>query len=119
MLAAGITLSDAIFVINKRTVDPAEKKLTDKLLQDISGGQSFSDAIKGLNMKIDNNVYSIIVVVESSGNLAAVLKDVVDLLRSKNELKKKMISSLIYPSFMISFVFVVMLFFVFVLMPKM
>jgi type II secretory pathway component PulF len=119
MLAAGITLSDAISVINKRTVDPAEKTLTDKLLQDISGGQSFSDAIKGLNVKIDSNVYSIILVGESSGNLAAVLKDVVDLLKSKNELKKKMISSLIYPSFMVSFVFVVMLLFVFVLMPKM
>jgi hypothetical protein len=38
MPAAGITLPDAIFVINKRTGDPAEKTLTDKLLQDISGG---------------------------------------------------------------------------------
>ncbi|MDR0741856.1 MAG: type II secretion system F family protein [Puniceicoccales bacterium] len=119
MLTASITLSDAISIINKRTGSLAEKFLTDKLLQDISGGQSFSEAIKSLNMKIDSSIYSIILVGESSGNLATVLGDVVDLLKSKNELKKKMISSLIYPSFMVAFTIVVMLLFVFVLMPKM
>ncbi|MDR1173226.1 MAG: type II secretion system F family protein [Puniceicoccales bacterium] len=119
MLAANITLSDAISIINKRTGNPAEKFLTDKLLQDISGGQSFSDAIKSLNIKMDDSVYSIILVGESSGSLAIVLGDVVDLLKSKNELKKKMISSLVYPSFMVTFTVVVMLLFVFVLMPKM
>jgi type II secretory pathway component PulF len=119
MLAAGITLSDAISIINKRTVNPGEKFLADKLSQDISGGQSFSDAIKSLNMKMDNSIYSIILVGESSGSLATVLGDVVDLLKSKNELKKKMISSLVYPSFMVTFTAVVMLIFVFVLMPKM
>ncbi|MDR1457896.1 MAG: type II secretion system F family protein, partial [Puniceicoccales bacterium] len=119
MLTAKITLSDAISIINKRTVNPAEKFLTDKLSQDISGGQSFSDAIKSLNIKMDSSVYSIILVGESSGNLATVLEDVVDLLKSKNELRKKMISSLIYPSFMVTFTVVVMLLFVFVLMPKM
>jgi type IV pilus assembly protein PilC len=119
MLAAGITLSDAISIVNKRTGNPAEKVLTDKLSQDISGGQSFSDAIKGLNMKMDSSIYSIILVGESSGNLAIVLGDVVDLLKSKNELRKKMISSLVYPSFMVTFTITVMLLFVFVLMPKM
>jgi type II secretory pathway component PulF len=64
-------------------------------------------------------VYRIILVGESSGNLAAILKDVINLLKSKNELKKKMILSWIYPSFMVSFVFVVMLIFAFGLMPKM
>ncbi|MDR2603140.1 MAG: type II secretion system F family protein, partial [Puniceicoccales bacterium] len=119
MLAANITLSEAISIINKRTTNPAEKFLTDKLSQDISGGQSFSDAIKSLNIKIDNGVYSIILVGESSGSLATVLGDVVDLLKSKNELRKKMIASLVYPSFMVTFTVVVMLLFVFVLMPKM
>ncbi|MDR2779447.1 MAG: type II secretion system F family protein [Puniceicoccales bacterium] len=119
MLAAKITLSDAISIINKRTANSAEKTMTDKMLQDISGGHSFSDAIKNLNTKIDSNVYSIILVGESSGNLATVLEDVVDLLKSKNDLKKKMISSLAYPTFMISFTIAVMLIFVFVLMPKM
>jgi type II secretory pathway component PulF len=119
MLAAEITLSEAISIINKRTVNPAEKFLTDKLSQDISGGQPFSDAIKSLNIKMDSSIYSIILVGESSGALATVLGDVVDLLRSKNELKKKMISSIIYPSFMVTFTIVVMLMFVFVLMPKM
>jgi type II secretory pathway component PulF len=119
MLSARITLSDAISIINKRTVNPAEKFLTDKLSQDISGGQSFSDAIKSLNLKMDSSVYSIILVGESSGSLATVLEDVVDLLKSKNELRKKMISSLVYPSFMVTFTVAVMLLFVFVLMPKM
>ncbi|MDR2776787.1 MAG: type II secretion system F family protein [Puniceicoccales bacterium] len=119
MLSASITLSEAISIINKRTGSSAEKFLTNKLLQDISGGQSFSNAIKSLNIKMDSSIYSIILVGESSGNLATVLGDVVDLLKSKNELRKKMISSLAYPSFMVAFTVVVMLLFVFVLMPKM
>jgi type II secretory pathway component PulF len=119
MLSASITLSDAISIINRRTVNPAEKFLTNKLSQEISGGQSFSDAIKSLNIKMDSSIYSIILVGESSGSLASVLGDVVDLLKAKNELKKKMISALVYPSFMVTFTVVVMLVFVFVLMPKM
>jgi type II secretory pathway component PulF len=70
MLAAGIALSDTISVTNKRTVDPTEKTLINKLLHDISGGQSFSDARKSVNVKIDSNMYRIILVGESRGNLA-------------------------------------------------
>ncbi|MDR1891057.1 MAG: type II secretion system F family protein, partial [Puniceicoccales bacterium] len=99
MLAAGITLSDAISVINKRTVDPTEKNTNRQIFAGYFRRQSFSDDRKSLHMKIKSNMYRIILGGESRGNLVTVLKDIIDLLRSKNELKQTMISSLIYPSF--------------------
>ncbi|MDR1433317.1 MAG: type II secretion system F family protein [Puniceicoccales bacterium] len=119
MVASGLTLSDSLSSVNKRTKNAAEKVLTSSLLTDILGGQSMSDAIKKFGAKIDGNVYSIILVGESSGNLATALADTVRLLKSTAEVKKKLKSSLIYPAFLTMLVFVVILVFTFFLMPQM
>lgn len=119
MTSCGLTLADAIGSINKRTGDASERELTRRLLDDISSGETLSNAIKNFGEKIDSSIYSMILIGESSGNLASVIGDVVVLLRSQNELKKKMISAVAYPSFIISLAFVVMLLFSFIIMPQM
>ncbi|MDR1401882.1 MAG: type II secretion system F family protein [Puniceicoccales bacterium] len=119
MVSSGLTLTDSISSIDKRTKSAAEKMLTSSVLADILAGVSFSDALRRVGGKIDGNVYSIILIGESSGNLAKALADVTSLLKSNNALKKQLISSLIYPSFLICLVIGVMMLFTFVLMPGM
>ncbi|MDR1413428.1 MAG: type II secretion system F family protein [Puniceicoccales bacterium] len=117
MVSNGLNLTDSIASINKRTKNAAEKMLTNALTADLIAGVSLSDALKKVGAKIDNNVYSIILIGESSGNLASALSDVTDLLQSNNALKKQLISSLIYPAFLLCLILVVMLLVAFVLMP--
>ncbi|MDR1595868.1 MAG: type II secretion system F family protein [Puniceicoccales bacterium] len=117
MVSAGLTVSDSISTINKRTKVVNELALTSSLLSDILSGVALSYALKKAIPNIDNNVYSIVLVGESSGNLGLALVDAVALLRRGVEFKKKLISSLTYPAFMMSMVVVVIFAFAFYLMP--
>ncbi|MDR2738099.1 MAG: type II secretion system F family protein [Puniceicoccales bacterium] len=119
MIDAGLTLHDSLASIAKRAGNPAERALTNALLIDISYGLSFPDAIKNIGPKIGDSVYSMILVGEANGNLSSALADVVKLMRSGSELKKKMISSLVYPVFMATLAFVIIVVFAFVFVPRM
>jgi type II secretory pathway component PulF len=117
MLAAGLTLSDSMQTIHKSTGSDAEKLISTKLLSSIATGKSFYEAVLGVGPSIDINVRSVIAAGESSGSLASALADAVEFLRSKNNLKKKMKTSLIYPVFLITFTLAMMVLFGLVVVP--
>jgi type II secretory pathway component PulF len=118
MVVAGLTLTDAIASIGKRSTTTAEMDFTNGLLASISSGCSLSDALKRTGLKIDDNIHSIIVVGESSGNLASALRDSVDFLAAKRDVARRIVSSLTYPAFMTGMVVVVMVVFMFAIMPR-
>jgi type IV pilus assembly protein PilC len=117
MLSANLTLADAIASIHKSTSDGAERAFAAKLTSDLSSGKSFYESITSFGLQIDSSVLSIISVGEATGKLADALMDALEYMHSQTDLKKKMVSSLIYPSFMITFAIVIMLGFGFLIIP--
>ena len=118
MLGAGLTITEAITIANKRATSDGEKELTTSLLKFLESGLLFSESLERCELNIGNNILSMIMVGESSGNLAVILPDIVKLLRNNVATKKKIISSLSYPVFMMAFAVIAMVVFSTLILPK-
>ncbi|MEI6296612.1 MAG: type II secretion system F family protein [bacterium] len=97
MLAAGLSLSRSLSVLEKQTENPKFKKIIKSLLDDIEAGKSLSQAL----VRFPNVFSSLFVAMasagEESGSLHESLKIVSDQLDKIYALRKKVKSALIYP----------------------
>lgn len=102
LMSSGISISSALLEIAERIKDPkkAEKLITMSEL--ISNeGMSFSDALE--YVEFCSNYVHIIRIGEKTGQLIDVLRDVINYMDEMERIKKKVISSVIYPAIVVVF----------------
>jgi general secretion pathway protein F len=101
LLRSGMSLNNALTLLAKETPTPQFAKLVDDLRSDIRKGRTFHDALQ--NIGIFGNYYvSMVEVGEASGTLPAVLEKISEAREREQKVKGKLVSSLIYPSLLIT-----------------
>ena len=109
MILTGLPLIESLNLLKKQADKPKMKKLVEDLINDVSEGKSFSDALQN-HKDVFSPVYiSLITAAEEGGLLDKVLSRLADNLEKSDEVKKKVRSALFYPAIIISGVLIVII----------
>lgn len=114
----GLQLGDAVHVMRQRMAHAGLKHLAQALWNDISEGSSLATAMRKFPDIFDEATACAIEAGEATGNLAPILRDLIERMRSRAELKKQLLAGLSYPVFVCGVAFAVVCLFLFWLLPR-
>ena len=115
---SGLPIGDAIRILQNRLSDPGQKALAISIWRDLSEGIPLAKALSRRSTYFPTSACHVIQAGEATGQLAPVLKKVIDYLEQKRAIRKKMLSSMAYPSFVTAVAVLVAILFLTVLLPQ-
>ncbi len=115
---SGLPIGDAIRILQNRLNDRGQKTLAVSIWRDLSEGLPLAKALSRRSHYFNTSVCHVIQAGEATGHLAPVLKKVIDYLEEKRAIRKKMLSSMAYPSFVSAVAILVVILFLSVLLPQ-
>jgi len=116
--ASGLPIGDSVRILSQRLNDPEQKQIALTLWRNLSEGSTLADALNQQPKYFSNSITYVIEAGEATGNLTSILQKVVDFLEEKQAIRKKMLTSMAYPSFICLVALVVVVIFVTVLLPQ-
>lgn len=118
MLSSGLTLMKSLEILKDQMTNVAMQEIITSIINDVSEGKTFSQAISK-HPKLFSNIYiSIIKAGESSGLLDKVLARLADNLEKQAKLKSTIRSALMYPVIVITLMGAVMIIMMIFVMPQ-
>jgi type II secretory pathway component PulF len=118
LLSSGMSLGDTVSLLSRRLSDPQMKELCDSIWKRLSEGQTLASAMRGHAEVFNASTIHLVEAGESSGNLVPVLERIVAYLEESREVRKRLISNLTYPAFVLSTAVVVVIILLTFLLPK-
>lgn len=118
LLSSGISLIEALSMMNKIEKKDNRKKVYEFLVESIQKGVSLNRSIKNIDLKFHSLLVILIQIGEFSGHLSESLLHAHKYLEKKDEMKKKLISSVIYPAFIIVATICMTFFLILYIFPK-
>ncbi len=115
---SGMSIGDAVSLMTQRMTDPGLKELCARIYKDLSEGRTLAVSMRSQPETFDVMMAHLIEAGEATGNVVPILKNLIEHLESKAELKAKMISALVYPVFLILVALGVVGMFLFFLLPR-
>lgn len=97
LIRAGVPMLESIHVIKDQTKSKGEVKVFEKIIRDVSNGQSLSNSLSKFKKVFGNFAINVIRAGESSGTLIDNLNYLADELKKKEILRKKIMGALLYP----------------------
>ncbi len=118
LLSCGIQTGDALQLMSSRLSDPSQKLLANRLWEDVRQGRSLSEAFGKQSAVFDDSVVSLVQAGEATGSLNNVLTRLVSNMEETKAIKSKLFAALAYPCFLIIIACLLVLLFLFFLMPR-
>jgi len=118
LIGCGIQTGDALKMLARRLSGGPQKALASAIWNDLSQGRSLSAALRARGKVFDEAAVSLIEAGEATGNLAEILRRLVLDLERREEMRGKLLAAMAYPAFIMIVAVVVVLIFLFVLLPK-
>src|SRR6266567_4063214 len=100
LLQAGMTLDEALSILDKRLKQPRVQQMTHTLHQALVDGRSFSQALSELPRVFPPLYVNLVAAGEASGALPQILLRVVKHLMQAKDLRDRVQQALIYPAFL-------------------
>lgn len=116
--ASGLPVGDSIRILSQRLSDPEQKQLATNLWRDLSEGCTFAVALTKQSRYFSSSISYVIEAGEATGSLAPILRKVIDYLQEKEEIRKKMLTSMAYPAFICTIAIGVVIIFLVFLLPQ-
>lgn len=107
MITSGVPIFESITALTKQAESPALQKLLRELAYDIEGGRSLSQALSRHQDTFSQFYLGVIKTGEASGHLSDSLVILADYLEQNYAFMRKVRSALMYPSFVIGVVLIV------------
>lgn len=102
MLRAGLALDNALKVLIDMSHKPAMRQLTQNLLESVKSGATFSKALAQHPRHFDDFYINMVRSGEASGQMAEVLRRLVEHMERLRALRESVVSALIYPAILLS-----------------
>lgn len=118
MLVAGLTVSRALSVIERQSKNPRLKGITKRLIERINQGDQFFESLKEFPKTFNDLYIAMIKAGEESGNLAQSLQTLSVQMERSNNLVKKIKGAMIYPSIVLTVMFVIGILMMIYVMPQ-
>ncbi len=119
LTTSGLSAGEAIRLLSVRIQEPALRALCTRLWERLSEGSPLSRAMGETPEVFPNSTVNLIQAGEATGNLNDVLQRLISHLTEQDELRKKLLTALAYPVFMMVVAGGVICFFLFFLLPRM
>ena len=97
MLAAGVSIVQALYVLHEKAVRPAYKQIMLKLYEMVQKGNSLSDAMAAQNKVFPKLLINMVESGEMGGTLDEIMLKMADHYEKENNLKNKIRTASIYP----------------------
>lgn len=118
MISSGLSLSDAIDILEEQQTNKTLKKSLEEISQDIKGGLSLAHAL-GKHPNVFPHLYvNLIKSGEASGKLDKVLLQMADGLEKDREFQSRVKGAMIYPAVVLSMMVVVVIIMMIFVIPK-
>lgn len=118
LLQSGISMVEALTMMRSIEISTKRKKTYDILIKSIQQGVSLSKSIRSSRISFNSLLVTLIQNGESSGHLSEALQQAYAYLEKRNEMKKKLVTSLMYPFFIVIATIAMTLFLVLYIFPK-
>ena len=115
---SGLPVGDSIRILSQRLSDKEQGAIAQTLWRDLSEGSTLAGAMSRQPRCFPSSISYVIEAGEATGNLAPVLRKVIDYLEEKQGIRKKMIASMAYPAFICTIAIAVVILFMTVLLPQ-
>ena len=115
---SGLPVGDSIRILSQRLSDKEQGAIAQTLWRDLSEGSTLAGAMSRQARYFPSSISYVIEAGEATGNLAPILRKVIDYLQEKQEIRKKMIASMVYPAFICTIAIAVVILFMTVLLPQ-
>jgi general secretion pathway protein F len=116
--SSGLPVGDSIRILSQRLSDKEQKSIVQKLWRDLSEGATLAGAMSQQPRYFPGSISYVIEAGEATGNLAPILRKVIDYLEEKEAIRRKMIASMMYPAFICTVAIAVVILFMTVLLPQ-
>ena len=117
LLAAGVPLLQALSDLGKATESPALSASIEALIESIEAGLCFSDACRQQPEVFDSLYCSLLEIGETSGRLSELIGELAELLKWQDETAASLRKVMIYPAFVATVLFAVIIFVMTFLVP--
>jgi general secretion pathway protein F len=118
LISSGLSAGEAVRLLSLRIQEPSLRALCGGLWERLSEGAPLSRAMGEFSQVFDPATVNLIQAGEATGSLAEVLGRLIDHLSEQKELRRKLLTALAYPIFMVFVAGGVILFFLFFLLPR-
>lgn len=102
LLGAGIPLDRSLTILESQASDKRIKSVLNRIREAVSSGQSLSTALSSREAGFQPDEIGLVKAGEQTGSLGPVLEDLGRALERRQELKSKIVSTLIYPAFLLA-----------------
>ncbi|TVP81111.1 MAG: type II secretion system F family protein [Puniceicoccaceae bacterium] len=116
--SSGLPVGDSIRILSQRLSDKEQRGIVQMLWRDLSEGSTLAGAMSRQPRYFPSSISYVIEAGEATGNLAPILRKVIDYLEEKEAIRKKMIASMAYPGFICAVAMAVVALFMTVLLPQ-
>jgi type II secretory pathway component PulF len=114
----GLSAGEAVRLLAARLQEPKLRGLCAALWSRLGEGHTLSRAMAAHPEVFDPQTINLISASEATGNLHEVVQRLIQHFHEQRELRRQLVAALIYPVFICLLAFVVMLIFLFVLLPR-
>jgi type II secretory pathway component PulF len=118
LTGSGLSAGEAVRLLSQRLQEPALRALCQGLWDRLSEGQPLSRAMEEYGDVFDTSTVSLIQAGEATGSLNDVLQRLIQHFTEQREVRQKLITAMAYPVFICIMAIGVIIFFIFVLLPK-
>jgi type II secretory pathway component PulF len=118
LLSSGMSIGDAVNLLGRRLSDPQMKAMCESVWKHLSEGQTLATALQAEKGAFSQSTIHLVEAGEASGNLKPVLEKVVAYLEEARDVRKRLVSNLSYPAFVLSTALVVVVILLVFLLPK-
>jgi type II secretory pathway component PulF len=118
LVDGGLSASEAVRLLALRLQEPPLRALAAMLWQQLSQGRTLSQALADFPRVFDGQSISLIAAGEATGSLDEVLRRLIQHLVEERETRRRLLAALVYPLFVCGLSIVVILFFLFFLLPR-
>lgn len=118
MIKAGIPLTEAITILTEQSQKSGERNMYEEIGKRVQSGQTLSESLEQYPKAFSPIFVSMIRVGEKSGTLEEILAQLEIQLKKDYELRKKVVSALIYPAVIVGITLLLAGGIVFFIMPK-
>jgi type II secretory pathway component PulF len=118
LTASGLSAGEAVRLLSQRLQEPALRALCQGLWERLGEGQPLSRAMEAFAGVFDDSTVNLIQAGEATGSLNDVLQRLIQHFTEQRELRQKLLTAMAYPAFICCFAVGVIIFFIFVLLPK-
>ncbi len=118
LLNSGVTLVNALYVLEDQTKKIRMRKMLGRIRLDIQGGTSLSGALDRFNKVFDERVRGMVAAGEASGTLGVMLTRIADHIEEDANFRSNLITGAIYPVIVSIVVVVVVVFLVSFVIPR-